>query len=147
MFPNDQEKTKYDNYLAIEVMEQLKTGLEYAGSDNYIGREELDALVKQARQRGVSADDALAYIEDYAASRKWGMHRDSAALPSEAFKLCGFCSELAPATASKCPRCGESLEIECPRCGARNPSSNEACQKLRLPRRGRTAGQGSFQGR
>ena len=128
LFPNDQEKAKYDNYLAIEVMEQLKPRLELAGADKFIGREELDALVKQARQRGVSAEDALAYIEDHAASRNWGIHRDGSALPAEAFKLCGFCSELAPATASKCPRCGESLEIECPRCGARNPSSNDACQ-------------------
>jgi hypothetical protein len=128
VFPDDQEKAKYDNYLAVEVMDQLKSGLEAAGDDNFISREELDALVQQARQRGVSAEDARAYIEDYAASRKWGMQRDSGTLPAEAFKLCGFCSELAPPTASKCPRCGESLEIECPRCSTRNPSGNEACQ-------------------
>jgi hypothetical protein len=128
VFPNDREKEKYDNYLAIEMMEKLKPNLELAGSDNFISREELDALVQQARQRGVSAEDARAFIEDYAGARKWGVQRDSATLPSEEFKLCGFCSELAPATASKCPRCGESLEVECPRCSARNPSSNEACQ-------------------
>lgn len=128
LFPNDREKAKYDNYLAVEVMEKLKPNLELAGADNFLGREELDALIKQARQRGVSAEDARAFIEDYAASRKWGIQRDSGNLPSEAFKLCGFCSELAPAAASKCPRCGESLEIECPRCSARNPSANEACQ-------------------
>jgi len=128
LFPNDREKAKYDNYLAIEVMEKLKPNLELAGSDNFIGREELDEIVKQARQRGVSAEDARAYVEDYAASRKWGIQRDSGKLPSETSKLCGFCSELAPAMAAKCPRCGESLEIDCPRCSARNPSANEACQ-------------------
>jgi hypothetical protein len=128
LFPSEHERAKYDNYLAIAVMEKLKPNLELAGSDNFISRGELDELIKQARQRGVSAEDARAYIESYAASRKWGIHRDGGALPSEAYKLCGFCSELAPATAAKCPHCGESLEIECPRCGARNPSANEACQ-------------------
>jgi hypothetical protein len=128
LFQNDQEKVKYDNFLAVEAMDTLKARLELAGSDNFIGRDELDALVRQARQLGVSAEDALAYIEDHAAARKWGLHRDSAALPSETFKLCGFCSELAPPTASKCPRCGESLEINCPRCSTPNPSSQEACQ-------------------
>jgi tetratricopeptide (TPR) repeat protein len=128
LFQSDRAKEKYDNYLAVEAMDQLKPALELAGGDNFISREELDALIKQARQRGVSAEDARAYIENLAATRKWGIQRDAAALPSESFKLCGLCSTLAPAAAARCPSCGEPLEMDCPRCGVRNPSANAACQ-------------------
>jgi hypothetical protein len=81
LFLNDREKAKYDNYLSIEVMEELKPTLELAGDDNFLSREELDTLIKQASQRGVSAEDARAYIENYAASRKWRVQCDSDALP------------------------------------------------------------------
>ncbi len=128
LFRSEPERTKYDNYLTIEAMDQLKLQLELAGNDGFITREEMDALVRQARQRGVSAEDARAYIEERAAQRKWGVQRDPAALPSESMKLCGFCSTLAPAAAANCPSCGEPLEIPCPRCGIRNPSANAACQ-------------------
>lgn len=128
VFQSDRDKEKYDNYLAVEAMDQLKPILELAGTDNFVSREEIDALVQQARQRGVAADDARAYIEDHAAARKWGIQRDGAALPSESLQLCGFCSVLAPAAAAKCASCGEPLQLDCPRCGVRNPSANAACQ-------------------
>lgn len=128
LFQSDREKEKYDNHLAVEAMEQLKPALELAGADGFIAREEMDALILHARRRGVSAEDARAYIEGLAAARKWGLQRDGAALPSESFKLCGFCSTLAPASAVSCPGCGEALELACPRCGSRNASSNAACQ-------------------
>jgi hypothetical protein len=128
IFRDDREKARYDNYLAVQAMEGLKNQLERAGSDSFLTREEMDVLVKQARQRGVLAEDARAYIEEYAANRKWGVQRDSADLPSETFKLCGVCGELAPPTAANCPKCGAALEIPCPRCGVKNPSANAACQ-------------------
>lgn len=127
LFRSDEEKAKYDNFLALEALETLKPNIELTGSDGALTRQEIDALVQQARQRGVPAEDALAFIEEYAAARKWFFQRDERELPSEALKLCGFCSSLAPATASRCATCGEPLEIDCPRCGAKNPSANPAC--------------------
>jgi len=126
LFQNDREKAKYDNYLAVEAMESLKPDLELAGSDGFLARGEIDALVKRARQLGVSADDARASIEDYAQSRRWGLQRDDGDLPSAKLKLCGFCSELTPATATRCSN-GHLLEPPCPRCGTPTPSAHAAC--------------------
>lgn len=128
VFRDDAERAKYDNYLAVREMDGLKDRLELAGGDNFLAREEVDVLIHQARQRGVTAEDARAYIEEYAALRKWGIQRDTSDLPSETLKLCGACGSLAPPTASNCPRCGAALEIECPRCGARSSNADAACQ-------------------
>src|SRR3954469_21252963 len=127
VFRDDAEKAKYDNHLAVQAMEGLKGRIELAGNDNFITRGEMDLLIQQARQRGVSAEDARAYIENYAANRKWGVQKDSADLPSESLQLCGACGELAPPTAERCPNCGAALKIACPRCGTKSPSSNAAC--------------------
>ncbi|HYX25536.1 MAG TPA: zinc ribbon domain-containing protein [Thermoanaerobaculia bacterium] len=127
IFRDDAEKARYDNYLAVQAMEGLKSNIERAGNDNFITRDEMNILIQQARQRGVSAEDARAYVEDYAVKRKWVVQRDSADLPAEALKLCGACGELAPPTAANCPKCGTALEIACPRCGVKNPSANAAC--------------------
>ena len=127
LFQNDHEKARYDNYLAIAAMEGLKHNIELAASDGFLTRKEMDALVQQARDRGVSAEDARAFIEDLAATRRWGIQTDGGDLPSEALKLCGFCSTLAPAASSRCAACGEPLEMDCPRCGAQNPTQNTAC--------------------
>jgi hypothetical protein len=128
VFRDDREKARYDNYLAVQAMDGLKNQLEQAGSDSFLTREEMDLLIQQARKRGVSADDARAYIEDYAANRKWGVQRETSELPAESLKLCGACGALASATVSNCPQCGAALEIECPRCSVKNPSANAACQ-------------------
>ncbi len=128
VFATDAAKARYDGSLAVQAMEQLKPRLEEAGRDGRLGREEVDALVQLARKRGVPSDEALAYVEDYAANRKWRVQSDAAPLPAEALQLCGFCSALAAAGAQRCPECGESLALPCPRCGARNPSSAAACQ-------------------
>lgn len=126
LFRDEHEKERYDNSLAMEAMESLKGNLELVGADGFVSRQELDALIRQARQRGVSAEDARAYVEDYAAQRKWGLQQE-AELPSEELKLCGFCSALAPPEAGQCPNCGEALEMSCPRCGTANATSQAAC--------------------
>ena len=92
-------------------MDGLKNQLEQAGSDSFLTREEMDLLIQQARKRGVSAEDARAYIEDYAANRKWGMQREASELPSESLKLCGACGALASAN---------RLELSSMRRGARD---------------------------
>jgi tetratricopeptide (TPR) repeat protein len=127
LFQDDGQKARYDNTLALAAMEALKPNIELAASDGVLSREEMDALIRQARQRGVSAEDARAYIEDLAATRRWLVHTSDGELPSEALKVCGFCSALASAGADRCTSCGEPLEIACPRCCARNPTSQAAC--------------------
>jgi hypothetical protein len=127
LFQNDREKEKYDNYLAVEAMESLRADLELAGGDRFLGRGEIDALVKRARHLGVSAEDARAYIEEYAHSRNWGLQREDGELQAEKLKLCGFCSELVPATVTRCSN-GHLLDPPCPNCGTPTPSADAACK-------------------
>ena len=127
LFQDDVHKARYDNTLAIGAMEGLKPNIELAASDGVLSRQEMDTLIRQARQRGVTAESARAFIEDLAAARRWLVQTDDGELPSETLKVCGFCSALAPAGAVRCASCGEPLEMACPRCGARNPTSHAAC--------------------
>jgi tetratricopeptide (TPR) repeat protein len=127
LFQDDGQKARYDNSRALEALEALKANIELAASDGVLSRQEMDTLIRQARQRGVPAEDARAYIEDLAAKRKWLLHGEGGELPSEALKVCGFCSTLASARAVRCTSCGEALDMVCPRCGAGNPTSHAAC--------------------
>jgi actin-like ATPase involved in cell morphogenesis len=112
VFQNDQEKARYDNFLVVEAMDGLAGNLELAGADNFLTRDQLDTLVKQARERGVPADDALAYIENHAAKRKWNIEKSlDVASPSE----------------TRCSKCGEALDPEFPECSTKEPSDSTAC--------------------
>lgn len=128
-FGDEASKARYDNTLAVEAMEDLKPALETAGHDNFVTREELDTLIRQALKRGVAADRAREFIAEYAAKRKWRLQTD-AAQPAEPLRVCGFCGAVVVGGAAKaCPQCGEPLELDCPRCGTKNPSQNAACER------------------
>jgi hypothetical protein len=127
LFRSESAKRGYDAHIAVEAMAGLKPHFELAGADGFLTRQEVDALVRQARLRGVAADDAQAYIEDYASRRKWKVQGDLDGLPSAALRQCGFCATLAAAGADRCTGCGEALEIACPRCGLKSPSEVVAC--------------------
>jgi hypothetical protein len=128
LFADEAGKARYDNFLAVEAMDALRPTIELAASDGFITQDELDALVKLGRQRGVSAGDARAYVEEYAAKRRWGVQRD-VKLAAEALRQCGACGTLASPGAKNCAKCGRALEVECPRCGAATPTQNAACER------------------
>lgn len=121
-------KERYDSFLAVEAMEDLRPNIDLAGRDRVITAQELDELVRQGRQQGVSAEDARAYVEEYAATRKWRV-QEGAQLPSAALRQCGPCGTLASPGARNCAKCGRALEVECPRCGAATPTQNAACER------------------
>lgn len=120
-------KQRYDNFLAVEAMDALRPNIEIAGADGFITQQELDALVHQGRQRGVSAEDARAYVEEHAARRRWGVQRD-VKLQAEALRQCGACGALASPGADNCAKCGCPLRVECPRCGRPTLTQNAACE-------------------
>lgn len=128
IFRSDEEKAKYDAHLAVEAMDGLKGSIELAGHDRILSPGEMDTLVRQARERGVPAEDARDYLEEYAEKRKWVIQRD-VTLPAEDLPRCGFCSTLAAnASASRCTQCGKPLAMPCPKCGTENPTENAACE-------------------
>jgi hypothetical protein len=129
LFQGEAEKKKYDSYLIVEAMERLKPNLELAGANGLLTRGAFDLLLRQARERGVAAADARAYIEEYAAARNWMILilDDGSELPAESLQLCGFCSALAAATATSCATCGQPLKMDCPRCGTECARANSVC--------------------
>jgi hypothetical protein len=130
LFREEKEKEKYDNSRTFEAMDRLTGVIEVAGrDDSFISLREMDEIVKQARERGVQVDDARFYIEDYARKRRWGIQSQEK-LPSEDFKLCGYCLTLAgSSTATRCANCGEPLSLACPQCGAQTPTQDRSCSK------------------
>lgn len=132
IFATEIEKARYDAHLDLKALEQLKPNLELAGDDKALGPEEVDRLVLQARKLGVNAEDALAFIEDYATSRKWKLAGQEKELAAARLKLCGYCSTLAAPEASHCPQCGEALDIACPGCGDRVSTFHAACERCGL---------------
>ncbi|HEY0014852.1 MAG TPA: hypothetical protein VGC13_00985 [Longimicrobium sp.] len=128
LFADAAGKQRYDNFLAVEAMDGLKPNIDIAGDNRFITHAELDALVRQGRERGVSAEDARDYIEDYATRRGWVVQRDGK-LTAETLRRCGACGNLSSAGARNCAKCGRGLEVECPRCGSATPTQNAACER------------------
>jgi hypothetical protein len=127
IFNSDANRQKYDNSVATEALDGMRQRIEVAGkTSSFLLIEQQDALVRQARELGVEAADARAFIENYAASRKWGLQK-AKTLPSEELQQCGNCLALAKPGASHCGACGFALTIECPRCSNVVPTEHSAC--------------------
>ena len=126
IFVDETTKKRYDAYLATAAMESLKPQLDLAGTDRRFSENEVNHFLEEARRRGVGADDALAFIERYAEERGWQV-QSAAEHPAEALQQCGFCTALAPAQATRCSTCGQSLAAECPQCQKTNPTTAAVC--------------------
>lgn len=127
VFKDNTEKERYDNTLAIEVLTELINPLEIAGRDKFIDIKELNDLLQLAKEKGVTEDLAIEYIDDYAAKRKWGVQKDNQTIKTK-LPVCGFCNALAGTPQDKrCKECGEELIQPCPKCGEPTPTENAAC--------------------
>jgi len=134
IFSSDDEKKKYNNSLAIEAMDGMKRRIDLAGRrKKFLSAKQLDELVRQARESGVGTGDARAFVEGFAATRKWDVERVDK-LSSEGLRQCGHCSTLAKAAnAEHCGKCGQPLTINCPRCERLMPTELSACTGCGFP--------------
>lgn len=87
LFSSEEGKEKYDYMLSVEEMRNLEIQIETAGADGTIHKAELDVLIEQARERGVDADAAQEYIEDYAIKRRWRPADERHSIPNAARPL------------------------------------------------------------
>nr|VFK28916.1 MAG: Double zinc ribbon [Candidatus Kentron sp. MB]VFK33399.1 MAG: Double zinc ribbon [Candidatus Kentron sp. MB]VFK76146.1 MAG: Double zinc ribbon [Candidatus Kentron sp. MB] len=130
VFANADEKAKYDYTLSLQVLEELKPNLEVAGRDKFLTTDEMDVLIGQATARRVLPEDARAYIEEYAAKRKWGIQKPAGGARARPASMCGYCGALSNTPgATTCGACGEPLEVACPRCATPVPSTLRTCPK------------------
>lgn len=127
VFHDEERKARYDNTLALQAMEALVPQIETAGGDGVIVPAELDLLVRMARERGVDPEDALRFVLEHAAQRKWTVVQ-AAGLSAAVLLQCGYCARVADSQETiHCAGCGEALAPPCPRCKAPTPTQSRAC--------------------
>jgi hypothetical protein len=125
-------KVRYDNSRATQVMERFKYHLRLGAGDAKVILPQLaDEVVALAADRGIAAETARQFIEDFAAQAKFtllGRDGKSGGAPLQ----CGFCYQMAPTPdAEACRKCGKPLWIACPNphCKTRVPTQDACCRK------------------
>ena len=126
VFHDEESKERYDNTLAYEALGRMKGSIDAAGEDRVIMPKEMEALIRNARAIGVSAQLARDYIEDQANRRRWQIIGDET--EAERVHTCGLCGAVARKVDQKnCHECGEPLLMDCPFCGRPTPTEDAAC--------------------
>ena len=129
VFASDDQKDRYDATLDVQRLEGLKDQVDFAGRDGLIELDEMDKLIVSARGLGVEAEEARAWILDYAQRKRYSVQR-GAMPPSASLPQCGFCGALgATELATRCTGCGELFKQPCPRCSTPTPTDQRACAK------------------
>ena len=67
-----ENKSKYDNTLAMSNLKDLDKAIEIIGRNKFLGATAIKTLTDKAAKLKVSREIALEYIEQYAHKRKWG---------------------------------------------------------------------------
>ena len=129
IFRSKEEKTKYDNSLAVEAMNSLVGDLEWVSESKALTEEHLDKVVLKGRALGV--DEALAeeFIRNLASARKW-IIIPRRLPPPPRLPTCGFCGQVANEPNTRCCRkCGREFILSCPKCKEPTPTENACCVK------------------
>ena len=127
VFANENEKGRYDNTLASQVLSELDKHLEVAGHDKFIEPKALLSLLTTGKKLGVAESIVMEYIEEYAKNRKWWIQSETDSF-STSLQTCGYCEALASSTHDKrCKSCGEELSQPCPQCSIPTPTENPVC--------------------
>lgn len=105
LFKSEEGRTSYDTSLVYEGLLPLNENLENAGLDGKIQAVEYDELLKQALTLGLGRDEAVTYIGDYAAKRRWSVEIPGA-LTADTMKQCGNCGVFNDAKSNNCSHCG-----------------------------------------
>ncbi|MDO8607894.1 MAG: zinc ribbon domain-containing protein [Phaeospirillum sp.] len=128
IFATPDGKEKYDNGLALRVLDAMRDNIALAVRDNVIDVPQLRVLLKQAKARRIDEKVAEDYIRDLAGRRKWILVGSTAEQAQAPHLLgCGFCGAVAANGASRCGTCGEELFVTCPRCSTKVPTEVAAC--------------------
>lgn len=129
LFKDQESKEKYDNTVAMEVMNDFSCHLKLAGGDGILDVFEIQGIIQQAVESGVAKDLALEFIEDYCSKHNLKVQRD-VEKAIERNRTCGFCRTVATNPDDKrCHSCGKELVLPCPRCGQPTPTEDESCAK------------------
>ena len=129
VFGSDSQRRRYDNTLGEQGWRSVEPLLLQAGqAEKGLKAENVDELIKLARERGIGTDEAIARILDYARGKGW-----SVVLPkqtaAERLQACGNCGVLNGEKETVCGPCGSPLKITCPKCQTVNASERRACSK------------------
>jgi hypothetical protein len=131
LFSSEDERRRYDNSLEQQRLYELDSLLEPAGASGRITPEVVEALLREALERGLELEDARQYIEAFALKRKWAIQVPAVSRWKD-WQRCA-CGALLGPTEGHCGQCGLELSIACPRCTTATPAANRACAKCGFP--------------
>jgi hypothetical protein len=126
---SDEQRARYDVSIQEEGLTAvLQKARMAAGPTHALTVRQVDALVRDAVDAGVSPDDARARLQAFAREQRWSIEVSS----TDGQLLCG-CGEYNDAGTACCRRCGEALRIACPGCGEQAGSDAAACSRCGFP--------------
>ena len=128
-FESEEAAQRYENTRSWEVLKGLEEHITLSVTGNVLTADRLDKLVRTARERfKVKPDDALAFIEEFAAKGKI-IVAEATGLPAVDLLQCGYCDTLATqADQERCLECHELLVQPCRRCQTPTPTQYSTCQ-------------------
>jgi hypothetical protein len=126
VFKSEEIRKMYDATLTLRRLTEIDKAIDIAGLDGVVEPAEFDALVKKARELGLTLEDAEEYITEYSRKKKWAIRKPTA-FSVENMKQCGNCGIMNVSGSGNCGACGYALTVSCPNCKTSNPSTNTYC--------------------
>jgi hypothetical protein len=135
IFANDTERAKYDETLRIEQYDGIKSKIDdITKVSKKIEASQIEKLIKEAREKRLDPDEAMAVIEEYAAKRGFPMVIPAKLMDGiRQLRRCGYCGHLNAVEKKHCTNCSQPLLSSCPRCGKEIPSEDNACGSCGFP--------------
>ncbi|MEI8372625.1 MAG: zinc ribbon domain-containing protein [Planctomycetota bacterium] len=128
VFKSEEERERYDNTLAMCGLREMDGQIRMAGASKKIDARAMESLLKEAGSRGVTPDEARAYICAFASKQGWAVEVPHGDGPDRVH-ACGACGVINATEATVCASCGEPLWIACPSCQTRNASETVICPR------------------
>jgi tetratricopeptide (TPR) repeat protein len=130
LFESESERTRYDNTLKWLELAEIRRLAEMAGTgEGKIAAGVTEELIRRGKKEGLAQDVVVAAVREVADRRKWLVEVPMGGVVETLTQRCGWCRELATATAAHCPNssCGRPLKHECPSCKTQNPTDARTC--------------------
>lgn len=135
IFKSETERAKYDETLRLQEYEGLKIKVDAAAEvSKKVEARQIEELLREARQKNLDLDEALAIIQGHASKKGISILLPEAVIGAvKELQYCGYCNRLNAKDNSHCSSCGQLLRDACPKCGQMVSTADTACGKCGFP--------------